>query len=324
MRLRAAACSAAALLALAAIAPQPARAAVVKVTPATFRAALAAAQDGDTLVLRSGVYKGTFERSDITNLTITGRGRVIFENDPDNDDTGIIFKFTNVDGLTIERLTIRNSEDDGIHLYDCSNFVARKLRIDKCSDSGIEDENTQGYLVEKCRISRCSWGLALGYSGGATGVIVRGNRFSQMESYGVQLNADDALVERNAFSGGDGKGIAFRGTRTNATITRNTLIRTGDTAIEASGSAHIMTKNKVVRGGGSGIVLGGNGGHTCTENTAISCAAGGIRVTSTGNTISRNVGRNNEPFDLDSTEPEDQNTYDANQFGTENFGLGGA
>ena len=78
MKLRALACTATALLALAAIGPTPARAAVVKVTPATFRDALAAAQDGDTLVLRSGVYRGTFERSDISNLTITGRGRVIF------------------------------------------------------------------------------------------------------------------------------------------------------------------------------------------------------------------------------------------------------
>lgn len=319
---------AAALLALATASPQPARAAVVKVTPATFRDALAAAQDGDTLVLRSGVYKGTFSRSNISNLTITGRGRVIFENDPDNDDTGIIFSFTNVDGLTIERLTIRNSEDDGIHLYDCSNFTARKLRIDNCSDSGIEDRSTQGYVVEKCRISRCSWGLALGYGGPATGVVVRGNRFSQMGSYGIDVKASDALIERNAVAGGDGTGMKTRNDQSNVTFNRNVISRMGEDGLLIPGSGHTLTSNKVSRCGQSGIVLdaasAGPGAHTCTGNTTNGNTRSGIRVTTTGCTITGNTARGNASFDLESLEPENQNTYDKNNFGTTDFGLGGA
>ncbi len=323
MRLRSLVCSAAALVALSAIAPPQARAAVVNVTPATFRDALAAAQDGDTLVLRSGVYKGTFSRSDISNLTITGRGRVILENDPDNDDTGIVLAFTNVDGLTIERLTIRNSEDDGIHLYDCSNFVARKLRIENCSDSGIEDRSTNGYLVEKCRFSRCSWGLALGYGGAATGVTVRGNRFAKMGSYGIDVKASDALVERNAIAGGEGTGIRTRNDQSNVTLTRNVITRMGEDGITAPGTGHTISSNKITACGDSGISLEAPGSHSCAGNTITRSVGSGIYISTTGCTISRNTVKRNAPFDLESTEPEDSNTYDNNKFGTTQYGVGG-
>lgn len=326
MRLRSLLCSAAALVALAAIAPPAARAAVVNVTPATFRDALAAAQDGDTLVLRSGVYKGTFSRSDISGLTIRGRGRVIFQNDPDNEDTGTILEFTNANGLTIERLTIRNSSNDRIHLYFCSNFVARKLRIDNCSDSGIEDRNTNGYLVEKCRFTNCSWGLALGYGGAATGVTVRGNRFAKMGSYGIDVKASDALIERNAVAGGEGTGIKTRNDQSNVTFNRNVISRMGEDGILVPGSGHTVTANKVSRCTGSGIVLDasgtGPGAHTCTGNTSTGNASSGIRVTTTGCTISGNKARGNTPFDLQSTQPEGGNTYEMNKFGTTSFDTG--
>ena len=306
-------------------APGRARAATVNVSPADgeLQAALDAAQDGDVLVLRTGVYHGNFTLSDVSNVTIRGRGKVIL----DGDDDGDVLSISGVDGLTIEKITIRNAGDDGIDLQDSSNFTLRKCRVEHCGDSGIEDGNVQGYTVDRCSFLDCSWGLALGYDDDDTDVTVTRSRFTQISSYGIDLSAAGATIERNVLSGvtsdpeSDGRGIWIRSVCTGVTVTRNQVKRMSGYGISADDNDSEIVSNKVLRCG-NGIEIGGEGGHAVTSNVVTQATDVGFLVTSAGNTLTTNKASKSGTSDLSSTVAEVDNTYDRNKFGSTEFATG--
>lgn len=311
------------LLALSAVlvaaGPGRAHAATVRVKPGGLQAALDAAQDGDVLVLRAGTYRGEFKRAGIRSLTIRGQGRVVLERDPGSEDTGRVFEFTNVDGLTLDRLTIRNTDNDAVYLVGCANVTIRRCRLDDCGDSGVEDEDTQGYLIDRCVITRCTWGLATGYDSSATGVRITRTRFAGIRDFAIDLWSSGASIDRCTFTGGTAVGVHFRTGFSGGTVDRCRFTKAGGTAIYAGGSGLTVSGNTISRGSVDGIALAGGGGHTASRNVVQRCSGAGFRVTTAGNTLTKNKASRSGVADLVSTLDPSANTFSGNVFRKTSF-----
>jgi parallel beta-helix repeat protein len=300
-----------------------ASAATVNVSPGdgTLQAALTAAQDGDVLVLKPGIYTGGGARTGISNLTIRGKGKVVIDGTGYSATEGTLH-FTNVNGLRIEKVTIKNAADDGIYLTDCTNFSIKKCTIQDCDDSGIEDTSANGYVVDRCKIVNCSWGLALGYGGTASNVTVTHSQFLNCSSYSIDLHAGGALISTNVIRGGAARAIEMRSDVNGSRIEKNVIADVGGYGIQVQGQGHTIANNRITNAGSYGIQVVGAGGNTVDRNVVKRSHDDGLYIDSTGNTISNNKASKNGAagdFDLLSTGPASDNTYTANKFGTTQY-----
>lgn len=303
--------------------PRSARAATIQVQPGsgTLAAALDDMRSGDTLVLAPGTYTGANPKVvGLDRIKIKGGGQAVI--DAEGEDTETL-EFEDCSGILLDGLTIRNSDNDGIFLTDCTNFKAKNCKFEDISDSGIEDRRTDGYKIDRCTFTRTSYGLALGYDSEATRVSVRRSRFEDNGDYGIYLYANRALIDSNEFIGGDAVGIyvvsAFSGNR----IRKNRFENLGDSAIELHGSANEISANEIDACGKHGIDLQGSSGNTLKGNVITNSNDSGILVDegSVDNLLKKNTASGSGAFDLRSAVPEEDVVLVKNNFGTIEFPL---
>ncbi len=287
--------------------------------------AFEAAQDGDVIVITRGVYRERVTMSNRSNITITAKGRVIIDGD-DRDDGEDVMSFVNVDGLSISKLVVRNSSDDGIETIGCANVLITKCSFADCGDSGIEDTQSQGIVIEKNKFTRVSWGCAISYRDvvGSTGIRIARNKMTRVSSVGIEVSGDDAVIERNSIKRLTGLGIAIDPARASqrATIERNSIssVRSGsDDGIRLNGAGHTVLKNKIKSTSDHGIDVSGDGGNTLEGNKITRAGRSGSYLASSGNDLVKNKAAGSRDFDLESVVLESANTFDGNSFRKTDF-----
>jgi len=209
----------AALLALAAplAAPSPARATVRAVAPGNAPAALAAAADGDTLLLGAGVHAGPLVVA--RRVAVIGApGAVV-----DGRGKGSVIVVT-VGGVALSGLTIRRSGDDtqnldaGVRLASAPGARLAHLRIEdvrygiaaeRCDDLDVEDCVLTGRVVPSIDATpemdvAAGNGIHVWYSRGARVRRTEIRRFMD----GIYLSfADSIRIERCGSSGNGRYGL---------------------------------------------------------------------------------------------------------------------
>jgi len=276
------------------------------------------AADGDTIVIKKGVYNESVSMSDRSNITIIGKGKVII----DGGDDGDAMAFDNINGLTISRITVRNAGDDGIDTSGCQNVLVSKCSFEDCGDSGVEDVTSNGIVIEKCKFTRVSWGVAISYqnSSGSEGIRISKNTMADVESVGVQFAGNDAVVEKNKMKNvmGDGIVVDSNSSWTGSTIEKNSIAAGADSGdgIVLNGTDHDVLKNKIMNPGGNGIDLSGGGMNYLEKNSIKGAGESGIYLPTANNELVKNKASGSGNRDLESTVDEDQNTFEKNKFKT--------
>ena len=198
---------------------------------ATIADAIAAADAGDTISLRTGVYfENVTVPAALDGLRITGPSTAILDPGDDgvaavpNTGDGITI---NANDVTVQGITIRNGEDDhivlGLNVTGTTVSGVRSINADDdfvSSDATGNDDTT----VRGCAVHAPDGG-ALDVDG--DGVTVSGNHIANTSSDAVEIDGDDALVERNvliAVENGDAVNIDGD----NAEVVNNRISATDD------------------------------------------------------------------------------------------------
>ncbi len=307
----------------------PARGATITVRPdgpvATIAAAVAAAQDGDRIVLSPGVY---FENVEVTQRRLTFLGRnVVWDGSPggsaapclwikgeDCKVQGISFRqgadqvLVDAPSATIRRCTFRAGQGGGVTLRSSGALVDRCLflgpitgvrildgatgtTIRRCEVfhavlAGIASESTFDLTVDRCTIANVQGaGVSLGAGAGAT---IRSTRVAYTTSHGIQVDSvTDATISRCTIDATEGAGIDAR--RCDGVLIERNRISdaTADDGIYVQADGAQVAGNRVTRAYESGIVLTGADGRI-EGNTVADTVAALIHVRGSGCTLRAN------------------------------------
>jgi hypothetical protein len=168
---------------------------------ATPQHALSAAEPGDTICLRSGVYTGTIRvsRSGAEGAPITIRNepgqRPVVEPGPDAGDKGVLLQARGgenfpIGWIVIEGLELRNGHD-GIKFYSTHDVIIRH--------NHIHDNRSQGILGTGLRI--LIDGNRIEENGGTTSSL----------QHGMYLNGNEYTIVNNVIWGNSAYGIQMAG-----------------------------------------------------------------------------------------------------------------
>ncbi|TWT99857.1 hypothetical protein Pla108_08000 [Botrimarina colliarenosi] len=137
---------------------------------AEFATALAAAQPGDTISLRPGVYNGGHFRAGLTDVTIRGA-----TGDPHAPEE-IVFRggvngiqLSDASGVTLEGLTFEQQSGNGINIDDggtfatpSTNITLRNVTVRDMAASGNNDgvklSGVTGFLLDRVKVF--NWGAS--------------------------------------------------------------------------------------------------------------------------------------------------------------------
>ena len=243
---------------------------------ATIQDAVDAAAAGDTIRLASGVY---FENVVIPagkdGLTIRGGRSAIL--DPGDDgvaatpNTGEGITIGSID-VTIQGITIRNGDDDQIELADgVTGTTISKVRSVNSEDDFVDSalSGNDNTTITRCEIFAPD-GSAADIDG--DGFEFTRNVVRQTSNEGVNVDGDDAVIERNTFIGiENGDAIEIDGNNTE--IVRNNIRGTDEAGIDADGDDILVSKNRL-SGTYGGIEVSGQN-PVVTKNRLTGTVGGG-------------------------------------------------
>ncbi len=164
---------------------------------ATIADAVAAAADGDTIIVSKGTYRESVSVS-VPNLELIGKNAVI-----DAEYAGPCLQLL-ADGISVTGFTLVNGTD-GV-FGSGANISISKCTITSCSDNGIEVEGAP-VTISKNTVTGCnSDGILYLHSLPGTGLIEK-NVCRLNDEDGIQFTGDDTLLSKNTCEGNEGNGI---------------------------------------------------------------------------------------------------------------------
>ena len=260
----------------------------------TIQEAVAAAIDGDTILVKAGVYAEQVTLSGLTDVTLRGQGKVIV--DAGGAGAGLLLNLCS--GCTIERIRVQ-AADVGILLLTCGHVTLTKCRVEGSLSDGIRLDGCEGLVIRDCVVSAAGDdGIAVG-AGTAnptnTSLLLH-NTISDAVHAGIAIDGSSNTVAGNVVSRSGfadyaivattaGSGNIFRG---------NTSVDCGDDAFSIHGNACVVTDNRVVSSEGHGIALLDGDGVLVSGNTVVKAGGAGIfcdsdvaGVVVSGNSVSK-------------------------------------
>ena len=169
----------------------------------TIEEGIAAALDGDTVLVHPGLYLGTATINKRLNLLSTDGAASTIVRSTGTYGIRIYSDWVNVTGLTSE------SADYGVHAVSFDHCTVQDCVV-RNSDYGIYFHTTQDSKLLRCNVSGCSnYGIFIYNS---PGMMVDGNWVNGTgpldNSYGLFVRAsDEAVLERNRVFNNSGYGL---------------------------------------------------------------------------------------------------------------------
>jgi len=285
---------------------------------ATIGAALAAAADGDTVVVSAGIYPECPVITGLSSFTLIGKKGALIE------ATGCGAGLTVQDGVavSVQGLTVVNASTQGILVEaaasqvelrkvivqdtasdPASSFLETGIAVQGADDVTIDDvtivgAKTHGVLIASAsrtvvKKSTIEKGLGDGVTVDlGSAVSVAKNLFQELDGAavvffhaggtGMEAGAVESLVVSNKVLGGGGISIAGQ----NNLIEKNKLHDTETVAIEATAnsSGNSYRKNVILGAAEAGIRVGGTA-DAFEKNTVKSPLATGVEVTGSDNDL---------------------------------------
>jgi len=319
----------------------------------TIQAALDAAAAGDEVRIEGGVYAESVTASLPANVTIRAKGNVRIDATGlgpaltvDGQDLQVIglrviggtdgIVISGTDALvrgcrvkdvtgrgfvvsgshtTLEKCRVRDSGGDGIALVGGTVAVVRHCRVADPQGSGFSiAAAAAAAFVFHVRIHRAGVDGLVNNGGGSS---LNHVRVAKPAGHGIVDAAPLAAVGnsyifcRAVKPVGDGILSTGRG----PTLASCRFSRPGGTGIDVAGDQASVKHCHVKAAGEDGLHIGGDQGEWIT-NRCFGAAGNGYVLDGTGNTLSLNVGKGSDGFDLLDNQPGLNTIEDDNTFGT--------
>ncbi len=249
-----------------------------------LQAALDAAPDGATVVIRKGTY-GPVTLTDRSDLDIRGQGKVILDGSTASncilltgctrvsvrklelrDSQASALLGVGCDVVTVTRCVVRNAGDEGIEFADSMRIAVDRNRIDGTADDGIAVSDSSGEPTNDSSITR--------------------NRIAHVPDGGIDVHGDDNVISRNLVVDSQENGILIASGARNR-VERNRILRITGVGIDVRGDVGTLSRNTVKSVTGNGIDVAA-GTHTITRNKVKSAGDVGLRVATDGNEVTYN------------------------------------
>lgn len=227
----------------------------------TIQAALSAVGDGSEIVVAKGTYFEALELEGRSDITLTGKGKVVIDVGFASTPCLTLRDCTNVD---VSKLTLVNGTH-GMFVDGCEGVQIERCTVSGSTSGGITLIDTDDFTVERCKLEAIG-GFALWVVSGQSGTI-----------------------ERNTVDSADGAGIILAGEGSvpqGVTVTRNKLMST-HAPLVVIGHDHVVEKNKIK--GGSGVAIDVNGNEASVQRNKVTAFDGdGIRIDGYGSRVEKN------------------------------------
>ena len=289
----------------------------------TFAAALSAAQDGDTIMVRRGTYTlPTFGHViNVANLTIKGEtgAKFVPASQTDTDAFRITASGVTVEGLEFDMLwtNAAASVEGVVEIENASNVTVRNTYIHHSRGIGVRafGTNYSGLTVRDCRITHCDIGVVtmLQFNTDQAEVAVRGTRISNCRNGGIRQSSLSGtgryvglqLVANSIRDcGPDGLGIELFGQHPiggikpsfYSAIVSNNYVGGAAATTNAFGISissvenSVVSNNTVLAGSALGIEVAYSVGSTISDNTITGKDAAGVQTAGDGYGISNQGG----------------------------------
>ena len=109
----------------------------------TIQAAVTAAADGDTIIVKGGKHAENVVIDGRNNLTIIGKGGALI----DPGGTGVGLVISNSTGISVSRIGIRNTGSYGIQVTDSTDVTVSRTVIGQTGDHGIRADGCEKLTI---------------------------------------------------------------------------------------------------------------------------------------------------------------------------------
>lgn len=290
----------------------------------TIQDAVNAAGPGDVVVVKPGIYSGTFQIAGKTQITVRAAGKVIL--DAPGPTPGI--SITGSSQIILRGFWVKEGPSHGIAIEDSTAITVDRCRTSQVGGDGVRITDSTGVLVDRFEMKRpggCGIRLVTEESS-TSGCLVKRGRIFHPGSDGVLIEGDSNLVERCWISEAqeDGlevaagsssntlskctivealrSGIRLDGAQT--TVSTMVLVEPGDTGIEIFSDNHSISKVILKKPGDDGVRLNpGAEGNTLDRCSVARPAGDGFDVDGNSNTMlqCRSIGAGDRGFEVTST-----------------------
>lgn len=276
----------------------------------TVQAAINAAESGDVILIRAGVYRERLRLSNFSQIELRGenRGSTIIRA-PDSEDDTIIFSGVesgSISNLTIELPTTTTRakaaklvEENGA-LYDLLFLSGGRLSITNCRFAG-------GYEMTGFRVRAsgtvtitgsefvdCLIGIAISEKGSQA--VIRDNKVSRSIANGISVfDSSSAVLEENECTGNGYDGIFING-EASAELTGNRCLDNDLSGMSVYNSATATLRENLATGNKNHGIFVYLAEATLTENTCRDNGLQGIIFTekSTGSADGNQCSQNGD------------------------------
>ncbi len=207
----------------------------------TIQSAVTAAQVGDVIQIKKGVYAETVEMLSKSQLRISAKKGAII----DNGSTAIGLSIALSNSIVVSGLTVRHAVPGAFTCTASDDVTFSRCTAIDAGSAGFTFDDGSAARVLNCRVD----GADTGVFAFVNGLLVRGCRFQNSEHFAATLVGHGITFDRNSVEGVvDIAGIVI-----------------GDGGPNSATSV-VMSANRVrgVRGNGIGIRL--NGARNCAVN----------------------------------------------------------
>jgi parallel beta-helix repeat protein len=276
---------------------------------ATIQSAVAAAVEGDTILVGPGVYPEAVTIESRTGIRLKGKGFPTIQPGPATGilvtgSTGIeisgfeIYQASTgvlVSGstdVTLAKMVVSGSIGNAFQLSDNAGVLVAKCEVIGAGSNGVQDSASEDLVVEKCSFQGVS-GVALYLSpynlfgSGSDRAKVSKNTITECGT-GMQLGGADVVVEKNRVQATAGYGIYFDSSSSpaNAVVTKNVVSTAGSDGIRVPGINFEISGNRLT---GGGIYDSGNA--TTLDRNSVTGGNYAIYAAGSGTKITRNTSR---------------------------------
>lgn len=246
----------------------------------TIQEAVDAAQAGDTVVVKKGVYPGTVTFFQREEIVLRGKGKPVI--DATRLGTGLMIDDSS--DIEVSGFVVQNPLQQGIFVRMSLDVSVRQCAVlEGAATAGIVVEQSERVLLEKNRVEGTdAVGILLqsGIGLGATDSQVLRNQVLSVAGSGIALTGPGNLIDRNVIDECGGIGILLDSMSENSTVSRNKVLLATFTGIEVlSGDGVLIERNTITDGEANGLFLSVvAGGVSTLKNRIVRSKDDGITV----------------------------------------------
>ena len=274
-----------------------------------LQAAVDAAADGDTIVVRKGLY-GPIALEGRADLTIKGKGKPVI--DASTASNGVFLN--NCQRIEVSGLVVRDSQVSGIYGEDCDTVGVRKCRVYDSGDEGIQFETCERITIDRNTVDGSEDdGIAVSDGSGSQSnhCVITRNKISHVPDGGIDINGNDNLVANNLVKDTEVAGIYLNSGERNV-IEKNRFLRIAGAGAEIRDGGNTITGNKIIAPTEHGIEIRSDD-NMVSGNSVTKAGQSGVLVRGESNEVTKNkIARSVGP-DLQDTSGGDTNTFTGNK-----------